>query len=442
MRIEPEAPVSLTDMLAARENRARCQRQMLEKHGAPVLSFTLNTPGPVKDSRLYAMAFAEGMRLITAALTAEALPVFEKRENLQATGREGFFSVAGDVLTLKALVCDIEDLCEIGRFFDIDVIGLDGKPISRQDILRAERSCFLCGNSAAQCARGKTHSMEALLTFIEQRLILYFEEKIADDIASKAIRSLLYEVSVTPKPGLVDRVNNGAHSDMDFYTFLDNTAALSPYFRTCALAGLRSAGETPERLFQRLQFLGKRAEADMAEATSGVNTHKGAIFSLGVLCGAAGRVLENYRGCSVPALCRMSASIVSNAMKAYVQDTRPLRGARLETASGFETVQRVSLPMLRRQIAGGASENEAGIAVLLRLLAAVEDTNLCRRGGVSAQQYVSEAVSAHFQGDGMTDMAFAAALDEAMIERNLSPGGCADLLAITFFLYFMENEAR
>lgn len=109
-------------------------------------------------------------------------------------------------------------------------------------------------------------------------------------IATFAVEGMLYEVTATPKPGLVDRANNGAHYDMDYFTFMSSAAALYMAFDEMIKEGARS-GEQQEdirKLLAPLREIGKRAENRMFAFTDGVNTHKGMIFSLGILCGCAG----------------------------------------------------------------------------------------------------------------------------------------------------------
>ena len=109
----------------------------------------------------------------------------------------------------------------------------------------------------------------------------------ADRIASYAVEALLVEAAATPKPGLVDRANNGAHGDMDFFTFQKSAAALAPYFTEFVRAGA-GEGRSLHTLLSELRPIGRAAESAMYARTGGVNTHKGAIFSFGVLLGAAG----------------------------------------------------------------------------------------------------------------------------------------------------------
>ncbi len=115
---------------------------------------------------------------------------------------------------------------------------------------------------------------------------------------------LLYEVSTTPKPGLVDRNNSGSHSDMDFFTFLDSSASLIPWFREFFCLGWDHSSESDGQIFERLRYAGQRAETAMFSATGGINTHKGLVFASAILCGALGKVHSGQessaagRGCA------------------------------------------------------------------------------------------------------------------------------------------------
>lgn len=125
-------------------------------------------------------------------------------------------------------------------------------------------------------------------------------------IARLAAAALVEEVYTTPKPGLVDLNNTGAHRDMTVQTFLYSAAALQPYFREMAELG-RTLPQ--EELLPALRASGIRAEAAMFKATDGVNTHKGALFSLGILCGCAGRFLAMNRRPSAEDLCGLAADL-------------------------------------------------------------------------------------------------------------------------------------
>ena len=113
----------------------------------------------------------------------------------------------------------------------------------------------------------------------------------AEIIGELAVRALRIEAAVTPKPGLVDRENSGAHDDMDYPLFLASSAALQPCFIACAKAGIDGYKKNPAQLVPILRRIGRCGETAMYAATKGVNTHKGAIFSMGILCCALGMLV-------------------------------------------------------------------------------------------------------------------------------------------------------
>ena len=113
----------------------------------------------------------------------------------------------------------------------MDVLDQEGKSVSRTSMSFPQRRCLVCGKDAKLCARSRAHSVEELQSRIAMLIDAYFRDKEADRFASCACRALLYEASVTPKPGLVDRCNSGSHTDMDFFTFSDSVSALP---RGCA----------------------------------------------------------------------------------------------------------------------------------------------------------------------------------------------------------------
>ena len=174
--------------------------------------------------------------------------------------------------------------------FDMVDLCPEGTKIDRAELGLPPRLCLICGGPARECARSRTHSAEQLQARTKELLTQALEEEDSILIARLASQALLYEVCTTPKPGLVDREGNGSHKDMDIFTFMNSASALWPYFQACSRIGMQTARLSPEKTFQQIRFRGQRAEADMLAATRGINTHKGAIFSLGILCSALGRL--------------------------------------------------------------------------------------------------------------------------------------------------------
>lgn len=269
-------------------------------------------------------------------------------------------------------------------------------------------------------------------------------------VAEYAHRALLAELMLTPKPGLVDQRNSGAHRDMDLETFLVSIRVISKWFPRFVELGY-AHGHVPARDFLPLaRPTGVLCEKAMLQATHGVNTHKGAIFSLGVLCSAAGRLLANGIELERDRICAEAAAICPDLVNQELNRNRAphtagerifqsygLTGARGEATSGFSTVRSIALPVYDGLRSRGVSEDPALLQVLLHLLAANGDTNLVSRGGLAGLDYVRQYAAILLREGGILadgGLKKMAAFDDELIARNLSPGGTADLLAVTCFL--------
>lgn len=264
-------------------------------------------------------------------------------------------------------------------------------------------------------------------------------------IGDLAVETLKLEASVTPKPGLVDRENNGAHHDMDYQLFLRSSEALRECFTDCAKAGADAS---------KLREIGIKGETSMYTATNHVNTHKGLIFSMGILCGALGELSSKDRDFSeddVQKLCaELAADLLSDerAKETHglqVLERTGIKGIRGEALSGFESVFGMSLMALRSAIEDGYDFELAMVKTLLALMAHTEDSNLVHRGGEKGLSFVQEhsaAMLTHVDLRRSEDLEMVKAFDEICIEKNLSPGGSADLLALTAMLYLFFEEMR
>lgn len=261
-------------------------------------------------------------------------------------------------------------------------------------------------------------------------------------IARIAARALRLELETYPKPGLVSHVDAGSHTDMDAGTFRASTAAVAPFFR--ALVGAGAAGAA----MPALRRIGLDAEVAMRVATGGVNTHRGAIFGLGLLCAAAGALPRPAAG-ALGGLVRerygaaiLDGPVLLHAAGARVRRRHGVGGAPAEAAAGFPSVYRVGLPALHRGRAARPCDEEAArVETCLALIAHVEDTNLLHRGGPDGLAFARDE-AAGFIGDGGVAQPDwrrrAEALHRAFVSRRLSPGGSADLLAMTVFVDAIE----
>lgn len=421
-------------MMAAREKRAARQRALLDLHGASVICLTLNIAGPVKVTQIIASGIDEAVQRVEEQLSRYNILMHAQECVKEATGLEAYWSVNADSAYLKQLLCTVEEADRFGRLLDIDVIAPDGKKVCRTDIGLPPRRCLLCEQEASICARSRAHTVEMLFSEAEAIILDTLATQYADRIAGFAQKALLYEAACSPKPGLVDRYGSGSHKDMDFFTFLSSASVLTPFFRDCVRIGMREL--TPQNVFKALRYHGMCAESAMLRATGEVNTHKGAIFSLGILCGALGYRYTQALPNNVEALCALCMEMTSEALSAEINMIKGPTGARGEAAEGFPSVRTVGLPALKQRIAIGENLNDAGIYALITLIACVADANIHRRGGLTNVKKVMKAAKA-ILNDYSLDKVHAFANN--LVNEGLSPGGCADLLALTYFLFFLED---
>ena len=446
--------VSLLEMLEARERRAIRQKVLLSAYGKTMICFTMNIAGPVKNSSLIRRGYALGKRLLRQQLEVAGIPVAYSEEIQEKSGNEAIFLLDADPLAVKAITVEIEDQPAVGRLFDMDVLCPNGRKVDRQELGLSGRKCLICGGMAQACARSRAHTVSELQKKTQEILCEALDTVDSTDAARLATQALLYEVATTPKPGLVDRENSGSHRDMDFFTFQASAAALFPYFSQCVKIGRETVDA--QETFRRLRLPGKLAEGEMRRATGGVNTHKGAIFSMGILCGALGRLeRESWRNPeTVLAECAaMTKGLVSKdcvnltpetvktaGQKLYLQ--YGITGVRGQAEAGFPAVLNVGLPKLEAALAAGKSINEAGCAALLAMLANTVDTNMIHRGGYELAKETAEEISALLEKEPFPSKETIETLNEEFVQKNLSPGGTADLLALVYMLHFLKEESH
>lgn len=444
--------VSLLEMLEARERRAIRQKVLLSAYGKTMICFTMNIAGPVKNSSLIRRGYALGKRLLRQQLEVAGIPVAYSEEIQEKSGNEAIFLLDADPLAVKAITVEIEDQPAVGRLFDMDVLCPDGRKVDRQELGLSGRKCLICGGMAQACARSRAHTVSELQKKTQEILCEALDAADSADAARLATQALLYEVATTPKPGLVDQENSGSHRDMDFFTFQASAAALFPYFSQCVKIGRETVDA--QETFRRLRLPGKLAEGEMRRATGGVNTHKGAIFSMGILCGALGRLeRESWRNPeTVLAECAaMTKGLVSKdyvnltpetaktaGQKLYLQ--YGITGVRGQAEAGFPAVLNVGLPKLEAALAAGKSINEAGCAALLAMLANTVDTNMIHRGGYELAKETAEEISALLEKEPFPSKETIETLNEEFVQKNLSPGGTADLLTMVYMLHFLKEE--
>ena len=453
--------VSMAKILDARENRVQIQQEMLQKSPSCLLSFTLNIPGSVKVFPYTKWTYEVGISIISKGISLLNGVIIEQKEVKKDTGWEAFFALNLHPEDMKSYLLEQEEQHPLGRLFDFDILRADGSKLSRQELGFLDRTCLLCGNPAFLCGRSRTHSAQELLAKEIEIMENFFVFRLSNHIGLLMQKALFYEVNTSLKPGLVDRLHNGSHKDMRLSTFINSAYSLTDYFCQCVKEGLScdcSKKELP-LLFQKLRGIGKQAEKNMLFATQGINTHKGIVFSGGILCAAIGYYIstnskdissENFL-LSLPEICRCMLPELLSDYLTLTPDTAKTNGEKLylkykitgirgESKEGFPLLFNVGFPLFQAVLKKGFSLWQAGLITLLHYIACTEDTNLIIRSDYQLackiqkdlQQFLAHATYEE-------QLSILPKLDAFFVSRNISPGGSADMLALTYFLYFIQN---
>ncbi len=444
--------VQLPDMLACREARAVKQWDLIERYKRPVVSFSMNIAGEIKNTPAISMLQRDGAEEFKAAAAEAGLTLLHEDRSDSFTGPESLlvFGWSGSAQTgnvrddgashpsarkgeathlsavegaslLKDIGVRIEEETPWGRLYDIDIIGTDGEKLSRP----SPRRCIVCGGPAADCARSRAHGLDQIREKTDELIAQY----LGDSLGTAAASALVREAALTPKPGLVDAANNGAHKDMDLELLLASASSLRPFF--AQMAGF-SAAYGPDIL--TLIKVGKNAEKAMFRATRGVNAHKGAIFAFALYLAAVSDSLMRG-GDPVEKVKALAGQKVALAMPAPPTHGDAVRTVyRSYAAEGALTEACKGFPMA---LLAARTIRETGdeLLALCRVMAKLADSNVLYRGGEKGLAWVQEEARKICAMESAQERRNALlAMDEACIRRNLSPGGAADMLALGMFL--------
>ncbi|MFL0246329.1 triphosphoribosyl-dephospho-CoA synthase CitG [Candidatus Clostridium stratigraminis] len=270
-------------------------------------------------------------------------------------------------------------------------------------------------------------------------------------ISSFAVQAMLYEVSCYPSPGLVSPISNGAHKDMNYFTFIDSISALSKYFVLFAEVGY--SDESCKSIFNSIRSIGIEAEKDMFNKTKGINTHKGMLFLMGIACAASTKAIYEKKGFNgiQNIIKEMTAGIVekelsvlkengdlSHGEKLYLKYRN--EGVRGEVEKGIPTVFNFSLEYYKKSL--DLSENDRLVNTLIGIMQICNDSTIIHRHDPKVLQIVKEKAKDIINDGGVRTIKGKEkieALCEEFIEKNISPGGSADLLGVTVFLNLVEE---
>ncbi|MDO5015587.1 MAG: triphosphoribosyl-dephospho-CoA synthase [Eubacteriales bacterium] len=471
-------PAVDTPQVLEQRERQVAKRQAFLRPGYVYLDFSLNLPGPYKRSYLSDRFFEDSERHL-ADLLAKA--GFERARDFSLSSEAGLYRCWELFTTksfnnklnldaaaeLKSFTTTWEENFPAARLWDLDVYAEDGIKLSRPG---QSRPCLICSEPAWVCARSRRHSWQELLAASEQLMREYYWTSYKELLLKAARQAALTELELTPKPGLVDMVNNGAHHDMDYDSFQRSLTALEPYFaryleitedflrQELVVGRERDTAEQDDPLdlrplFERLQRTGQEAEVAALAANQGVNCHLGLNFALALLLPAALMAFDQnltdfaQNGCwqqpSAEQIACLASDLVAESYLSWRSEQPEAAGGARESAfAAYPLILKGSLPLLRSVLAERDPSTNGDYALslaLLYLMAHNHDSNLLRRGGKEGLLYTQREAGrilerARRPGSQSALTRDLIRFDQELIARNLSPGGSADLLALTVFL--------
>ncbi len=412
------------------------------------MSLSLNVPGYPKSNPTVHSFFGHCLTELKYYLKAHLVGIMEK-EAIERVDDAGDFYIV-PCLTGRLSFPEMKQLCEgfeeghqLGRFVDVDLNDFQGNTISSGK----SKMCFFCRvKPAIECRRSNSHGAGEVRSFMFEEMANYCrqqrEKLLIKRLSSLGLQALLYEISLTPKPGLVDKFSSGSHADMNFRTFLVSSAAISVWFEDLARAGFSFRGNDLTQALPVIRQIGLRMEASMYESTHNINTQKGIIFLMGLSLFACGKLYsqtdqfdselfrEILRGICKD-LTRKELYPVGRSEKSHGEEIYRkygFSGARGEAETGFRTVFEFGLPQLESSL-------ETDDAVLFKCFLAISsntnDTNILYRRGpdvLSSFQELCKTALENFNEANYSKVA------EFCKSKNISPGGSADLLVVSIFL--------
>ncbi len=457
--------MNLQSILKARELRTE-QRLAFAKDGFASVSLTFNIPGAVKSNNRIQKAFDYSVVMLEDFFLANRV-LTNKGQSQRWTDAAGDFYITPIIETSKSIK-EVKDLCErfeqnhlLGRLIDVDVVDKDGSSISSGKA----KKCFICNEPAMVCARKQTHSIEELNSYISCKIDTFLRSKKLDEtkvhLSALATQCLLYEISLSPKPGLVDKFGSGAHKDMDYFSFINSTSSLSAYWSNLIDFAHRILSDDQINETEELRIIGIAMERTMLQFTNGVNTQKGAIFLIGMLVYVAAKLifkedeltdtniqneLVSLNNKNLDDELLKAKSTSTHGKKIYEKYGNETGGGiRKELALGLPIVFNHALPILMQQtnekedfLKSEQTAQPVLIKCLLKIISINNDSNiLYRSNSETLRQLKTMAVNCmENKVDFNTNYK---KLCDFCIDKYISPGGSADLLAASIFIFQLQK---
>lgn len=416
-------------VLEQKEKRFNARLEYENIYKTPVICFSLNLPYMYKIANI-----SEVKELFLFGIN-EVLSL-ENIINYSVNLDELFclFAINDEALNIKKLTISLENKYNFSRLFDFDVY-FNNETIKLRN---AGRKCFLCDELAIVCQRNNTHTKSSIYKKLDELFDDFYvqislNKASKNDFSSKALRALLYEVSLTPKLGLVEIPNSNSHKDMDFFTFIDSASELKWYFDSFyTLAKLSKRND-----FIRLKKLGQIAEKAMFEVTNNINTHKGALFLFAIMIFACSKSenelsLENISKITKELcvnLCQNELNNNLNSIGGICFQRFGIKGVRDEVEQGFLNTFKAYEFFLKQS-------KYKELRTLFYITSIIDDTSLLKRCNYDIDKYnkIKNTCKKLSLRKDKNYIKIIKKLNYIYVKDNLSFGGSADILSLVLFI--------
>jgi len=458
--------MSLEKILSAKEERAK-MRQAIANNNLASLSLSLNIPSYPKSTKEINNFFLLIKTEINDYLLAHRV-IYNTQAEITLTDSAGDFCISSlssntkDIAFVKNLCENFEENHPLGRIIDIDIVDTSGHPVSSGKL----KKCFLCNAPAIECMHKGTHTKQELRSFIDSEIKKYlYQEKLKSakiQLAAYATQALLYEVSLSPKPGLVHRYGNGCHKDMNFFSFINSSSILSTYWINIIDLAYNTKSDNEQNIIA-LREIGIVMEREMLKFTHGVNTQKGAIFIIGTLVFAVAKLISDnkdikdknikdiiislHKNIFNDELLSLTSEEASHGIKNYHKYGAKNCGGgiREEASLAFPTLFNEALPVMRDLLNNHPfSLDEDSIQniltkTLIKIISKNSDSNIIYRSNIETLKQLQCMAEKCFNEKNNFETSYSD-LQKFCFKKNVSPGGSADLLAATIFVYQSQQN--
>ena len=446
----------ITEFLFDRDKRVAYQEHLLkENKDKTLVTIRINYPG-IEKSNYITDNIVNTIYNEILTYYGKFIVFEDKYKNKEGIVAHFLFDL--DFVNVKKEMINVEEEHILGRCLDIDVYTLKNDKvigISRSDLFKKPRRCFICDLDAKICSRAQTHTIDEIKNYFE---VVYKNFKdsqkktdsLAYEVSQMALKAMISEVSTFPSFGLVSPISSGAHKDMDYYTFLNSAVAITPFLKKMFEVGY--SYYSPEYIFDAIRDIGKECEKKMFEATNNINTHKGMIFLMGISMAAIGKALyENKEFYQIQDIIKSMVKNILDDFKELHKKEKLTHGERLYLEYGFTGIRgqvQDGLSVLfdniiDNYINSDLKENDLYTQILIELMARVEDSTVVYRHDISTLRKVqSDAKDLLNMGGIFTEKGRQKChhLEDLYIKENISPGGCADLLASSILLIDVKKR--